>query len=193
MSDALSGALCVLAVIGGLTWRRPGHASSASTAPASSHALLITLAFVAWRLPDVLLPNGPFALCAGGVLAALWQTVRTRAKRGTPARTAERAPLHLAAAGGCAALAYAVGVQPGALAVLAVVAMIGLIGAHLALALGGAACAAVASLMSAIAAAGLAIDLAVGGTHGALAVASVLLAIGCARSVSFAGIAREAP
>ncbi|MDR5761992.1 hypothetical protein [Caballeronia sp. LZ035] len=163
MSDLLAGALLVLAIIG---WRRPHVAL---------HSVLITFAFVAAQLPD-----GALAICVGGVLAACL---------GLQDSTRWRAPLHLAMAGMCAALAYALGAQPGGLAVLMAVAMLMLIGAHLALAFG----VPVASLLSALAAAGLATALTIDGTHVVLAIACTVLGISCARSVSFAGIARETP
>ncbi|MDR5784005.1 hypothetical protein QCE63_31795 [Caballeronia sp. LZ065] len=167
MSDLPGAALLVLAIIG---WRRP-HVSL--------HSVLVTLAFVAAQLPD-----GALAIGTGGVLAAC-----LRLQDGTR----WRAPLHLAMAGACAALAYALGARPGGLAVLMAVAMLMLIGAHLALAFGGAGGVPVSSLLSALAAAGLAAALTIDGTHCVLAVACAMLGISCARGVSFAGIAREAP
>lgn len=164
MSDLVGAALLVLGVIG---WRRP---------QVSLQSVLVTLAFVAAQWPD-----GVWAICVGGLAFAACFRVQDWIRW--------RPPLHLAMAGACAALAYALGAQPGGLAVLTAVAMLMLIGAHLALAFG----VPVASLFSALAAAGLASALTMYGSHGVLAIACAVLGIGCARAVSFAGFAREAP
>ncbi|MDR5818400.1 hypothetical protein QCE62_32785 [Caballeronia sp. LZ033] len=164
MSDLVGAGLLVLAVIG---WRRP---------QVSLQSVLVTLAFVAAQWPGDALVIG----AVGSALAACFRVQDWTRWRG---------PLHLAMAGVCAALAYALGAQPGGLAVLMAVAMLMLIGAHLALAFG----VPVASLLSALAAAGLATALTIDGTHGVLASACAVLGIGCARAVSFAGFAREAP
>lgn len=177
----------LLAIVAGFVAARSGRVGS--TLPASLQALLVTVAFVAWLVPDALRLNGASAVLAGGALAALGWSARVRASGSTRRESVCSAPLHFAAAGACAALAYALGAQPGALAVVAVVAMIALIGAHLSLALGGGAGAPLASLTSGAAACGLAVVT----SNGALDVACVTLAIGCAQTASFAGIAREAP
>jgi hypothetical protein len=46
--------------------------------------------------------------------------------------------------------------------------------------------------LSAAASCGLAVAAALGGAHGALLVAAVAIAIGCARSAALAGVAHEA-
>jgi len=177
----LAAALLLAAFAGLAGYRFDGGASTAST-----HALLATIAFVAWVLPGL---NGTCGVLAGGAIAALGHLIFARTKR----ENLILQPLHLACAGACAALAYGLGAQPGALAVVSVIAMVALIGAHLSLAMGGAAGAPAASLMSAAAAGGLALAAAIDGTHGALAVAAVGIAIGCARSAALVGIVREAP
>jgi hypothetical protein len=177
----------LLALVASFVASRSGRVGS--TLPASMQASLVTVAFVAWLMPDAFRLNGASAVLAGGAIAALGWAARVRANGTTRRDHAGNAPLHLAAAGACAALAYALGAQPGALAVVAVIAMIVLIGAHLSLALGGGASAPLASVMSGAAACGLAVV----ASSGALAVACVTLAIGCAQTASFAGIAREAP
>jgi hypothetical protein len=121
-------------------------------------------------------------------MAALACLVCARANR----ESMSLQPLHLVCAGACAALAYVLGAQPGAHAVVLVVAMVALIGAHLSLAMGGAAGAPAASALSAAASCGLAVAAALGGAHGALLVAAVAIAIGCARSAALAGVAHEA-
>ncbi|SAK61343.1 hypothetical protein [Caballeronia ptereochthonis] len=182
----------VLAALAGLVSFRSGRV--AFILPASTQASLVTLAFVAWLLPDALRLNGALAVLTGGAITALGCLALQRTPNSSRRRESVcRAPLHLAAAGACAALAYALGAQPGALAVVAVVAMVALIGAHLSLAIGGGAAAPAASLMSGAAASGLAIAAAHGGTNGALVVAAVALAIGCAQSSSFVSLARETP
>ncbi|WP_250514700.1 hypothetical protein [Caballeronia sp. INDeC2] len=179
---APTAAALLLAAVAGFA----GYRSGLSASSASMRALLATIAFVAWVLPGA---NGAQAVLAGGAIAALGHLIFKRASR-------ERMtfqPLHLACAGACAALAYVLGAQPGALAVVSVVAMVALIGAHLSLALGGGAGSSAASLLSAVAAGGLAVAAAIGGAHGALVVAAVTIAIGCARSSALVGVVREAP
>lgn len=181
-------AALLLAIVAGFAGYRLGRPA----ANASTQALLVTIAFVAWLLPDAPGLSGVFAVLAGGAVAALGYMVCVRTHR----ETANLQPLHLACAGACAALAYVLGAQSGALAVVSVVAMVALIGAHLSLAMGGSASVPLASLMSGAASCGLAVAAAIGGVRGtnaALVVATVALAIGCARSVSFAGFVREVP
>ncbi|WP_321792847.1 hypothetical protein [Caballeronia sp. J97] len=170
----------VLAAVAGCVGYRSGRGGSG----ASTQALLATLAFVAWMLPG---SGSAYAVLAGGAIAALGLVLGL----GTSRESIGVQPMHLACAGACAALAYAFGAQSGALAVLPVIAMIALIGAHLSLAMGGNAAAPAASVMSAAAAGGLALAAALGGAQSALAVAAVAIAIGCARSAALAGIVRE--
>ncbi|SPB14914.1 hypothetical protein NOV72_02145 [Caballeronia novacaledonica] len=230
MSDALAGALCVLAALSAGSSMRSGAVRSralaaagavvvvaacasggaAALAPmaaalllatvaglagyrldrnapgASTQALLATIAFVAWMLPDL---NGAYAVLAGGGIAALGKLLCARGSR----ENMTLPPLHLVCAGACAALAYVFGAQPDVLAVVSVVAMIALIGAHLSLAMGGVAGAPTANVLSSVAACGLAVAAAIGGRHGALVVAALAIAIGCARSAAPVGVVREAP
>ncbi|KND58357.1 hypothetical protein BSCH_00013 [Candidatus Paraburkholderia schumanniana] len=182
LSGAVSGTLAPLAaafsfaVAAGLVSLRSGCA--ASILPASMQTMLVTIAFVAWLLPD-----------APHLSGALGGLALTRGRHPSRSVGACCPPLHLASAGACAALAYAVGAEPGFPAAVAVVAMLALIGAHLLLALAGGAG---APLASGVAACGLALAAASAGTDSALVVAAVTLAIACAQSSPFATIAREA-
>jgi hypothetical protein len=217
MGDALSGALCVLAAMaagaslraGGARWlwvacavvvaawgESPvalvlaavagfaGFRCSRAAWSASAHALLATIGFVAWLLPD---SNSAFAVVAGGAVAGLGALLFARPNR----ESVDPQPLHLACAGACAALAYVCGAQPGALAVVPVLALVTLIGVHLALAMDSSAVALFASLLSGAASCGLAISALMTVMHGALVVAAVMLAIGCAQPAALLRIARE--
>ncbi|WP_244158671.1 hypothetical protein [Caballeronia fortuita] len=182
-SGAPGAIALALAVVAAVVGCRSGRfASSAST-----QSLLATVAFVAWALPQ---SGSVHAMLAGGALAALAGILFMRR---TSRERLDVQSVHLACAGACAALAYILGAQSGALAVLPVVAMIALIGAHLALAMGGSAASPVAGLLSVTAACGLMLTAAVGGPHGALVVACAAIAAGSARSVAFAGPLRETP
>jgi hypothetical protein len=172
----------VLAVVAGFIGYRFGRGA----AGASAQTLFATIAFVAWMLPD---PDSAFAVLAGGSVAALGCVIRMRASR----ESTSLRSMHLACAGACAALAYVVGAQSGAPAVVSVIAMLALIGAHLSLAMGGSTAAPLACAMSAAAACGLALAAAIGGSHGALFVAAVVIAVGCTRSATLVGIVRETP
>lgn len=219
IGGALSGALCVLAALsagasmraGAIRW--PWVAGAAVVAlcgmdavalslaavagfagfrldrgpsSASAHALLATLAFVAWLLPA---SNSAYAAAAGGAIAALGYLACARVDRDG----ANAQALHLACAGACAALAYVFGAQPGAFAVLPALALLALIGAHLSLAMGGAAGVPLANGMNGAASCGLALAAVLAGTHGALVVMAAALAIGCAQSAVRVGVVREAP
>ncbi|BAN24914.1 hypothetical protein [Caballeronia insecticola] len=185
LGGASIDAAILLAACAGVLFVRPMR--TASGVAASMQSLLVTLAFIAWLLPDALRSNGVLAVFAGGAVAACLCFADVRFKGTVPQ---QQSALHLAAAGACAALAYGLGAAPGALAVLAVIAMVALIGAHLSLALGGAAAAPVASILSGAAACGLALTAA---SDGALVVACIALAIGCVQSSPFARLVRQAP
>ncbi|SAL16110.1 hypothetical protein AWB74_00498 [Caballeronia arvi] len=173
-------ALSLAAVAGFAGFRLNRGAPSAST-----QALLATLAFVVWLLPES--NDGAYAVTAGGAMAALGYLLCARFLR----ESANPQALHLACAGACAALAYVIGAQPGALAVVPTLALLALIGAHLSLAVGGNVSAPFAGLMAGVASCGLAIAAAMAGAHGALAVTAAVLAIGCAQSAALVGIVRE--
>ncbi|SAL71236.1 hypothetical protein AWB71_04335 [Caballeronia peredens] len=183
IGGASVAAALLLAACAAFLFFRP--ARPAPSVPASMQSLLVTLAFIAWLLPDALRSNGAVAALAGGAAAAWFCLAEVRVTSTAPQR--QGTALHLTAAGACAALAYAAGAEPGALAVLAVIAMLALIGAHLSLALGGAAGAPVASVMSGAAACGLAVAAA---DDGALVVACIALVIGCLQSSSLARLVR---
>ena len=185
MSGAAAAVALVLAAVAGFAGFRFGR----SEPNGSSQALFATIAFVAWLLPDAPGLSGACAVLAGGACAALVRRMSVRVNR----ESVGLQPLHLACAGACAALAYVLGAQAGALAVLPVLALVVLIGAHLSLAIGGSASAPVANLMSGVSSCGLAAAAVLAGTHGALVVAAAALAIGCAQHVALAGIVREVP
>ncbi|SAK55160.1 hypothetical protein AWB76_02129 [Caballeronia temeraria] len=181
-SGPAGAAALVLAVIAGFV----GYRFNRGAASACTQALFVTIAFVAWALPG---SDSAYAVLAGGAVAALGSVVRWRTK----GRGMSLQPMHLACAGACAALAYVLGTQPGALSVMAVMAMLALIGAHLSLAMSGHAAAPVARAMSMASACGLAVAAAIDGSHGALGVAAVAIAFDCARSARLAGFVRGTP
>ncbi|BBU29125.1 hypothetical protein BTHE68_28590 [Burkholderia sp. THE68] len=179
-----SGAMALsLAVVAGCVGFRFGRGA----ANTSTQALFATIAFAAWVLPSA---NSAYAVLAGGAVGALVHLAGAWARR---RESVNLQPLHLVCAGACAALAYVLGAQSGALSVVSVIAMVALIGAHLSLAMSGRAGVPVASLLSGLASCGLAATAAFNCTHGALAVAAVALAIGCARTAAVLGVARETP
>ncbi|SAK78702.1 hypothetical protein AWB79_04935 [Caballeronia hypogeia] len=172
---APGGIALLLVALAGFASYRSGRA--ASNSPASTQALLATIAVAACLLPQAHGAQSVMLLLAGGALAAAGRLASPRVLREDP----NHVSFHLACAGACAALAYVFGAQSGALAVLPVLALISLIGAHLALAIGGGAGAPVASVMSGAGACGLALALTADGSHAVLVVAAVALAVGCSQ------------
>ncbi|MCG7404265.1 hypothetical protein [Caballeronia zhejiangensis] len=164
-SGASGGTALVLALVAGFI----GYRSARATPGVSAQSLFATMAFVAWALPG---PDSAYAVLAGGALAALACVV---VRRHTNGASANLQSMHLACAGACAAFAYVLGVQSD---VISVIAMLALIGAH---------------ATGAAAAGGLALAAAIGGSHGALVVAAVAIAVGCTRSATLVGIVREMP
>ena len=124
--------------------------------------------------------DAPLSAVAGAVIAlagvAGFARVRLRFSDASLASS-----LHFACAGVCAVIGYAAGQQAGALAVVIVSAMAALIASHLAMALAGAAWAALVSTLDGFAACSVvAVGIAAG--NDLLLVTGVALAIGCAAS-----------
>lgn len=130
--------------------------------------------------------DAPFFAVVGAGIALAGVAALARLGRITPNES-----LHFACAGVCAVIGYAAGCEQGVLAVVIVIAMAALIASYLTLALAGTAWPAFVSAMNGVAACSVVAAGVVTG-NGALLVAGVALAIGCAASHASATEPRDA-